>query len=337
MQIKVRNKKIGDNAGVFVIAEIGTNHNGSLDIAKKMVKEAAAAKVDAVKIQIVNPDESYIKGSKSYRIFKKIYLDFNSLKDLKYEAEKRGLIFFATAGDISSLDAIIRLKAPIVKISSGSMTNILLVREAARTGLPIIISTGMSYLKEVKEVIAELENNKAREIIILHCTSVYPAGYEDLNLNSISTLKKAFRYPVGYSDHTKDNLACLVSVSMGARVIEKHFTLDKRSPGPDHYFSADPEELTGLVKAIRDIERMMGSAAKRPTETERILRNKVRRFLVFNKDLTKEDVLTKDNIGIKRIARGQRGLSSQHYDSIVGRKVIKNVKKNEPVRFGLLG
>jgi len=335
MRIKVNNKIIGDRSPVFVIAEIGTNHNGKLNLAMKMVDEAAKAGADAVKLQIVNVNESYVSASPSYDIFKKINLRFDALEKLKKASEEKGLVFFATAGDVSSLATIARLRIPIIKISSGCMTNVVLIRKIARTGLPIVMSTGMSYLYEVRETVAELEKHGARKIAILHCVSSYPARHEELNMNAIKVLQHTFKYPVGYSDHAQGNSASLVAVAIGARLIEKHFTLDKRLRGPDHRFSSDPRDLKDLVEGIRDIEKMMGREIKRPSKSEMASRNKLRRFLVFTRDLTNGATITKEDIGIKRFP-GKRGLPPKWYDSIIGKRIVKDVGKDEPVRLSLI-
>jgi len=335
MQIRLRNKKIGDNNPVFIIAEIGINHNGDPDLASKMIGEAARAGADAVKLQIVNPDESYAKDTLSYQIFKKASLTFDALKKLKDEAARKDVIFFATAGDLTSLDMMMELGMPLIKISSGCMTNFLLIRKAARTKVPIMLSTGMSYLSEVKETIFELEKNGAKDIVLLHCVSTYPAAYEEINLNSMVTLKSLFRYPVGYSDHAEGVLASCAAVAIGAKVIEKHFTLNKKFKGPDHRFSADPKELKQLVEDIRNIEKLMGSEVKRPTKTERRSRDTIRRFLVATKDLAKGSIMTKGDIGIKRIGSGN-GLSPKYYDSILGKKIVKGIKKDKPLTLSLL-
>lgn len=334
MQIKVKHKKIGDRNSAFIIAEIGINHNGKASLAVRLVNEAAKAGVDAVKVQVVDPQESYVKMSKSYEIFKHTQLSLNTLKRLKKIAEKKGLVFFATAGDISSLDKIVELKVPLIKISSGGMTNTLLLRKAAKTRLPVIVSTGMSYLTEVKEAVAELEKYGAKHIMLLHCVSQYPAKYNGINLNAIKTLEAAFKYPVGYSDHTEGNLACFAAVSLGAKVIEKHFTLDKSYKGPDHCFSADPKQLKELVKQIRGIEKIMGSHVKRPTREEKKSREKARRFLVFTKKLGKGTLLEADSVGIKRIVKG-KGLAPKYYDRIIGKRIISNVRRDQPVRLNL--
>lgn len=335
MHIRVRHKIIGDNTPTFIIAEIGTNHNGRFDLALEMIREAAKAGADAVKLQVVNPEESYIKESSSYNIFKKVYLDFGALKRLKNEAERRGLIFFATPGDISSLDMLLRLKVPLIKVSSGCMTNVILLREIAKTGLPIIMSTGMSYLREVKEAVAELEAYGAKDITLLHCVSTYPATYKEVNLNAINILQSEFKYPVGYSDHTKGNLASFAAVALGAKIIEKHFTLNRRFKGPDHRFSADPKELKELIIGIRDIEKTIKGHIKKPAESEKQSRTKIRRFLVATKNLAKGSILSEEDVGVKRLIKG-KALAPKYYDSVVGKKIAKDVKKDEPITFNLL-
>lgn len=335
MQIKVKNKKIGDNSPVFIIAEIGTNHNGRSDIALEIIKEAAKAGVDAVKFQVVSPDESYVKGSTSYNIFKRVYLDFDALRRLKNESERRGLIFFATAGDIPSVDTLLKLKVPLIKISSGCMTNVTLLRKIAKTNLPVIVSTGMSYLKEVKESVTELESYGAKEIALLHCVSTYPAAYKEINLNAIEILRSEFKYPVGYSDHTKENLASFAAVAIGGKIIEKHFTLNKKFKGQDHHFSADPKELKELVHGIRNIEEMMKRHTKKPAVSERESRLKIRRFLVAAQNLAKGSILHEENVGVKRLIKG-KALPPKYYDSIIGKKIVKNIKKDEPITLDVL-
>ena len=336
MQIKIGNKKIDADSPAFIIAEIGTNHNGDPRLAIEMIKEAAKAGADAVKLQVVDPDQSYVKGSLSYEIFKKAYLGIEAIKRLKNEAEDRGLVFFATAGDLVSLDVLLKLKLSLLKISSGCMTNLLLVRKAARAGLPLIVSTGMSYIQEVEEVVLELEKNGAKEIALLHCVSEYPARCDELNLNSIKTLQSLFpRYPVGFSDHTVGSHASMIAVAMGAKVIEKHFTLNKRFTGPEHHFSADPKELKQLVEEIRNVEKAMGSSLKRPTTAEKEIRTKMRRFLVFTKDMPKGSMVSEDNVGIKRLISG-KGLAPSHYDAIIGKKVGAKVKVDQRVNLKLL-
>lgn len=335
MQMKVKNKRIGENAPVFIIAEMGTNHNGRTELAFKMIREAAKAGVDAVKVQVVNPEESYIKGSTSYNIFKKVYLDFNVLKKLKREAERRGLIFFGTAGDISSLDMLLELKVPLIKISSGCMTDVILLRKIARTDLPIIISTGMSYLEEVKEAVSELAAHGAKNIALLHCVSTYPAPYAEINLKAMDILRSEFKYPIGYSDHAKGNLASFAAVALGGKIIEKHFTLNKKLKGEDHHFSVDPKELKQLVDGIRNVEKMMKGDIKKPTESEKRSRDKIRRFLVATQDLVEGSILNKESVGTKRLIKG-KALPPRYCDSIIGKKIVRGIKKDEPITLDLL-
>ncbi len=277
MQIKVKNKKIGDNAPVFIIAEIGTNHNGDPAMAKRIIKAAAQAGADAVKIQLVDPDESYAKDSPSYRIFKKVSLPFSALTELKKEADRLNIIFFATAGDLSSLGVIMKLKMTVIKISSGCMTNTPLLRKAAGMRLPIIMSTGMAYLDETKSAVRELERNGAKDIALLHCTSSYPAEYNELNLNAVKTLKDNFKYPIGYSDHTKDNLASAAAVSIGASVIEKHFTLYKAMWGSDQSVSMEPADLGKLCRAVKRLKMVRGDGIIRIYPEEIPVMHKLRR------------------------------------------------------------
>jgi len=335
IHIKVGRRIIGPGAPVFIIAEIGTNHNGDAGLALRMIKEAKRAGVDAVKMQIVDAEASYMKGSASYEIFSKMPLPFEELKMLRSEAQKRGLIFFATPGDIPSLEVLLKLRSPAIKISSGSMTNAILLREAGRTGLPVILSTGMAYMDEVKRAVRTLERSGAKEIAVLHCVSNYPPRHDELNLRNIEEMRREFKYPVGYSDHTEGALASYAAVAMGACVIEKHFTLDKRFKGPDHHFSAAPGELRKLVQGIRSIEKMAGCGGKGPTGRELKLRDSIRRSLVFSRDIKKEDILREGDIQAKRLVSGS-GVAADRYNEILGAMLKKDVFKDEPVKENLL-
>ena len=223
---KIGKKYIGHNKKAFIIAEIGINHEGNFYRCKKMIKAAAKSGADSVKIQTINVDESYMPNTPSYRQFKNKNFSTKELLKLKKYSEKLNVIFFSTPGDIDSLIRLIKIKVSAIKISSGLATNLPLIDKAIKSKLPVIISTGLSLKKDLKELKKFINKYKNKKIAILKCTSQYPAEAKNLNISSIEYLKKEFKLPIGFSDHTIGDLAAVVAVSNGAKIIEKHFTLN---------------------------------------------------------------------------------------------------------------
>lgn len=329
-EVKIGSRIIGDSRPVFMIAEAGTNHNGNIDVALRMIESARQSGADAVKFQTIDPDASYIKGSLPHNIYRKLSFAKKDWLRLKKAAKANGLIFFSAPADIPSVELCRDIKLPLIKISSPSMTNIALVRKMAGLGLPVIVSTGMAYLDEVKTVVREFERHGAKDIMIMHCTSLYPAPAECLNLNSILTLRKAFGCPIGYSDHTKSNISTIAAVSLGARIIEKHFTIDRGCGGPEQAFSYDTREFKKLVEEVRYAEKALGSFDKAPSKDELSLREKYRRCLVANRYIKKDERFTKEVIGMKRpLARP--GLNTGYIGKILGRPAAKDINENEPI------
>jgi len=330
----INNRLVGGNNPVYIIAEMGINHNGNSDIAMKMVEEASKADTDAVKIQIVYADESYTIDSESYSIFKKNEIKINDWEKIVRLAKELKIDIFATFAQPKAILFAEQLDLPAIKISSSNLTNYPLLKAAARSGKPLLLSTGLSYLSEVDESIRYLEENGSSQIGILHCTSLYPTHPKDVNLLALNTLSKAFPYPIGFSDHTIGSFCAVASVAMGAKIIEKHFTLDKTMEGPEHHFSADPEELVVLVKAIRDAEEALGSYVKRPVADEVPLREKMQRTLVADKEIKEGEILTDAMVIPKRSPA--KGLQAKYLDIIVGRRAKKNIPKNSPITFELI-
>ena len=325
---KIENKKISEVSPVFIIAEIGVNHGGSKSKCAKLINEAYKSGADAVKLQIANPHHSYAKNHSSFKEFENKFLSNENLASLINYAKSLGLPMFATPGDFHSLKRVVSLKMPAIKISSGLLTNLPLIKEASKAGVPIILSTGMSYLQEVHEAVNVCKLNQKR-IAILKCTSMYPAPIKFLNLKGINKFKKIFKVPVGYSDHALGIDAAISAVAFGAKIIEKHFTLDKFSKGADHKISIEPKEFKEMVKKIRNSEVMLGNADLIPTKEE--IRNRkynLRKLVTLNK-ISKGEKITINNISLKRIKSRKKGILPKNFYKVIGKRASKNLKNEE--------
>jgi N,N'-diacetyllegionaminate synthase len=329
---KIKNKIVG-NKKVFIIAEIGINHNGDFSECIKLIENAKSSGADAVKLQIINPDESYSKNTKSYKVFKKNLLSFIEINKIKNFAKKKNIILFATPGDFASLKIVKKLKFPAIKISSGLLTNIPLIMESARLNKPIIISTGFAKISEINEAIKTIRKFH-NNIAILKCTSIYPAPLKELNLLSIKSLESKFKKNViGYSDHSLGELACLTAVSLGAKLIEKHFTLNNKQAGADHKISLMPKEFKKMVKKIRNIEDCLGKKNVFPTKYEKKNKRFYHRTVVASSLIKKCEKLNKLNVSIKRSNIKGLRMHPRNYYKILGKTAKKNIKKDELIRF----
>lgn len=333
--LSINNKKIGDGFPAYIIAEIGINYNGDFDLAIKMVEEAARAGVDAVKVQIIYADKSYTKDSESYAIFKKVELPMEDWKKIVARARDLKIDIFATFTQPEDMRTAEILGLPAIKISSSNITNFPLLKAAARSGKPILVSTGMAYLSEVDEAVRYLEEHGVRNLGIFHCISLYPTSAKDANLQAITTMRQAFlQYPIGFSDHTMGNHCAIAAVALGARIIEKHFTMDRAMEGPDHHFSATPSEFAELVKAVRETESALGSGIKCPASAEVDLRAKFQRILVATHDIKEGEKLNEENMTAKR--SGQGGLATRWHEIVLGRPVRRALAKDEPLTLDIL-
>ena len=329
-KFKFLDKYIGENQKTFIIAEIGLNHNGKLSTCKKMIKSAKKAGADAVKLQISDPDESYYFGTNSYNTFLKYSLSEKQIIKINQYAKKNNILLFATAGDLKSLKLIKKLKFPILKISSGLLTNDPILIQASKLKIPIIISCGLAYEHEINRALGIIKKNKIKKIVLLKCTSLYPAPDNQLNIDAIETMKKRFNCIVGYSDHTQDNLACIAAVANGAKVIEKHFTLDKKQKGLDHFISADPDDLKDLINKVRITESMLG---KQKINKKKIIKNKLKtvtRSIFYSENVKKGNKISLKNI---KLIRPGSGLHPYNFEKIIGKKVKTDCKRGKPVRL----
>lgn len=326
------------------IAEAGINHDGNLEKAKKMVDAAVAAGADYVKFQSFKAQKlvthnaltsSYIdSGSKKGESFRDLLarLELNEAAhyELKRYCDERKIKFLSTAFDNESFDFLLTLGIDVVKIASGDLTNIPLLKHMAKSKLPIILSTGMATLGEIEEAIEAIVSQGNEKITLLHCISWYPAEIETTNLRFMETLKKAFPYPVGYSDHTLGINMTIAARAMGATVLEKHFTLDKREFGPDHAASIEPDEMINLVKGIREVERGLGTTNRMFFEKEIGQRKVHRRSLVISKKVKAGDTLTLDNLTIKRPGTG---IKPKYFESILGKKIRSDYEPDTLLRW----
>jgi len=339
--MRIDDRIIGNNAPCFIIAEAGVNHNGDIEIAKKMIDVAKNAGVDAVKFQTFKAENVaskyaemavYQKRNTGYEekqldMIKKFELNYDDFKMLKDYCDRKEIMFLSTPHSPDAIDFLEPL-IPIYKIGSGDLTNIPFLEKVARKGKPIILSTGMATLGEIEEAIWTIEKEGNREILLLHCISSYPAKIEDINLRVIQTLREAFKLPVGFSDHTLSTVIPAAAVALGACVIEKHFTLDKNMNGPDHKASLEPDELKEMVKNIREVEKAIGEGIKKPTIEEEEIKKIARKSIVASTDIPKGTIITEKMVDIKR---PNTGLPPKYLNEIIGKKTSKNIKKDENI------
>ena len=330
----IGNRKIGPGQPVFVIAEVGVNHHGDAALCARMIEAAAASGADAVKLQTVDAEESYVAGTVSHAEFRDKSLDDAAMQQMMALAERLGIILFSTPGDFASLDRMCRLGMPAVKVSSGLMTNQPLIAEAARRGLPMIISTGLAYEEEIALAITTAQQHGSPGVAVLKCTALYPAPDETINLDGMQSLGRRFGIPVGYSDHTLDDLACLSAVALGATVIEKHFTLDKHRTGADHHISMEPSEFGHMVVQIRRLSIMRGDGRIVPAPAEEAVRAQRHRCLIARKPIAAGEVFTPSNVGLKRPLPGAAGLPPSSYETVLGKTARIAVELNQPIGAG---
>lgn len=329
---------------VFIIAEAGVNHNGQLATALRLVEAAKEAGADAVKFQTFRAERivgaaaekaAYQKRHTSsdetqYQMLKRLELSEEAHYRLVEHCRAVQIEFLSTPFDDESADFLARLGISRFKISSGEITNTPFLQYIAEKGRPVILSTGASDLGEVAAAIAALEAGGATQISLLHCVSQYPAPYEDINLRAMHTLANVFRVPVGYSDHTLGIEIPVAAVAMGARIIEKHFTLDRNMPGPDHQASIEPLDFQRMVQSIRHVEAALGDGVKQPAVSEREIRPNIRKSLVAAVDLQEGEMITPEVLQIKRPGTG---ISPSFLKEVIGLKLTRPVKKDTVLKW----
>ena len=327
---------IGGEEPCFIIAEAGINHNGSVDLAKELIAVAKDAGADAVKFQTFTTDGLLSKnivvpkhvGSREslFETIKELELSEEEHYELSEYCNQKGIIFMSTPLDIKSVDLLDDIGVPVFKIASCDLDNLPLLKYIAKKRRPIILSTGMGTISEVGEAVEVIQSNGNDDMILLHCVSAYPPKAEDVNLRAINTLRDAFKLPVGYSDHTIGITIPLAAVAMGAKVIEKHFTLDKTMEGPDHAVSADPVDLKSLVSGIRELEKSFGTGVKAPSKDEIEMKKAFRKSIVAALNIKKGETITPKMLSIKRPGRG---ISPKYFDFIVGKTAKMDIKSDD--------
>lgn len=325
------NKFIGPGHSVFLIAEIGINHEGDAGTCARMIEEASRAGADAVKLQTVEADENYAPGTASNAIFRKAELSRKETADLFQYASKLGIEIFTTCGDPDSLAFVETLNPPGYKISSGLITHLPLIRKAACTGRPVLISTGMADETTIQRALEDAREAGAASLALFQCTSIYPAPPHTLNLASISFLEDKYGVPAGFSDHSEGTFAGALAVAAGARMIEKHFTLDPSRPGFDHGISLNPEGFKLMAERVRLAERMMGEYGKSPTRAEREQAPVFYRKLVARRDMSKGTVIKEGDVGFMRIKPNSRALSPSDLHRVVGRRLKSDLSRYAPI------
>ena len=329
---------------VLIIGEAGVNHNGDLNIARKLIDVAVEAGVDMVKFQTFITEEGITgnaekakyqlsttdKKETQFEMLKKLELDREAHEELIRYCNHKGIRFLSTAFDHPSIDLLNELNIPLYKVPSGEITNLPYLRHIGRMGKPVILSTGMATLKEVEDAINVLRESGTPkgEITVLHCNTSYPTPMEDVNLKGMLTIRDELEVKVGYSDHTLGIEIPIASVAMGASVIEKHFTLDRGMEGPDHKASLDPCELKAMVNAIRNIENALGDGVKRPSSSEMENKSVARKSIVAARDILEGEIFTKDDLVVKRPGTG---ISPMKWDEIIGTIAQRNFSKDEAI------
>ena len=327
---------------VFIIAEAGVNHNGSVDLAKQLIDVASDSGANAVKFQTFKAENLVVKNTQKaeyqkqttnasesqFNMIKRLELDVETHKELIAYCQEKNIIFLSTPFDHDSINLLNDLNLQIFKIPSGEITNLPYLRHIGKLNKEVILSTGMSNLQEVEDALTVLisAGTQKNNITVLHANTMYPTPMGDVNLNAMLTIQKELGVAVGYSDHTLGVEVDIAAVAMGASIIEKHFTLDKTMNGPDHKASLEPGELKSMVASIRNIEKAMGNSEKKPSPSESINIEVVRKSIVASQDIEKGEVLTERNITVKRPGDG---ISPMKWDSVIGSIAVKSYNSDD--------
>jgi len=341
--IRINNKIIGLNTPCFVIAEAGINHNGKLHLAKKLVDIAIESNADAIKFQTYKSQEvvlpnvknakyaknNYRKNYSQLEMIRKFELSYDDFVALKNYSDKKGIIFLSSPHSYDAIDFLADL-VPAFKFGSGDITNIPALSYAATKGKPIILSTGMSTISEIKEAIKYIKKEQNNNIVLLHCTTSYPCPYNEINLRAIITMRRELDCLIGYSDHSLGITVPIMAVTLGAVMIEKHITLSNNLVGPDHKASLEPKEFKRMVLEIRKSEQALGSFKKVPTLTEKKTIAIVRKSIVSISDIEINQIITQNMIGVKRPGYG---IEPKFINKVIGKRANKKIFKNSLIMF----
>jgi len=343
-KIRIGDRLLGEDEPTFIVAEIGVNHNGNLRVAKKLIDAAKESDAEAVKFQAYRTERIVTKYAEKaryqkeatdprksqYNMLKKLELKAEDIRELHRYAKKRNIIFLSSAFDKESVDLLDSLDVPAFKVASGEITNFPLLRHIAEKKRPIILSTGLSMLDEIQEALNVIREKGVEDVILLHCVTSYPAKAEEVNLKVMNLLRRSFGFPVGLSDHTLGIAVPVAATVLGAVLIEKHFTLDRNLPGPDHHASLEPIEFEQMVTAIREVERALGNGVKKLTATEEEIKKVARRSIVAKVRIPKGTIIREDMLDYKRPGTG---LEPKDSNKIVGKKAKKDIEVDELITF----
>ncbi|MBI3332856.1 MAG: N-acetylneuraminate synthase [Candidatus Omnitrophica bacterium] len=345
--VEIAGRKVGPGHPCFIIAEAGVNHNGDLGVARRLVDAAVQAGADAVKFQSFRADrlataaapkaryqlETTRRKESQQEMLRRLELSEEDHRGLLADCRSKGILFLSSPFDEESAEFLARLPVAAFKIPSGEITNLPFLKQVAGYGRPMILSTGMSDLKEVKTAVETIRAVTDGNLLLLHCVSAYPASASDANLRAMETMRRAFGVPVGYSDHTEGISVALAAAALGACVIEKHFTLDRGLPGPDHRASLEPEELAALVRSIRDVEAALGEGGKAPRPCEMETAAVARKSLVAARDIQAGSRLTEESVAAKRPGTG---LPPFMRDRVIGRRAARDISEGTLLTLEML-
>jgi pseudaminic acid synthase len=341
-KIKIGNRMIGEGEPVLIVAEISCNHLQKKEVALELIEEAKEAGADAVKFQTYTPDtitldcdNEYFKikgtvweGKTLYELYQEAYTPWEWFPDLKKKAEEEGLIFFSSPFDETAVDFLEELGVPAYKIASFEINHIPMIRKIAKTGKPIIFSTGLAKTDDIDLALETIRSEGNNQIAVLKCTSAYPTPLSEMNLETIHKIEKKFKVIAGLSDHSLGVTVPAASVALGAKIIEKHFIMDRKAGGPDAGFSLEPAEFKKMVYAVREVEQAIGTISFELTAKAKEHRFFMRSIFVV-KDMRKGEEFTKDNI---RVIRPDSGVHPKHYEEILGKKAKQDIKRGTPLR-----
>jgi pseudaminic acid synthase len=345
--MKIGSRMIGNESPAFIVAELSANHNADFDRAVKIIKAAANAGVDAIKLQTYTADtitidcnDKYFQinqgtlwdGTTLYKLYEEAYTPWEWQPKLKKIAEEEGLICFSSPFDKSSVDFLEGMDVPAYKVASFEITDIPLIEYIASKGKPMILATGISTLSDIEEAVNACRRMGNDQIAILKCTSAYPAPLEDINLRTIPNIGETFNVIPGLSDHTLGITMPVAAVALGAKIIEKHFTLCRADGGPDSAFSLEPDELKAMVKAIREVEKGLGKVSYELTDKMKKSREHSRSLFIV-KDIRKGEVITEENV---RSIRPGFGMHPKHYKEVIGKAAVSDLSKGTPLEWSLI-
>lgn len=345
-RISINKKKVGPGQPVYIVAEMSANHNQDLELAKKIIEAAKSAGADAVKLQTYTPDSLTMdsdndffkikgtlwKGKKLYNLYREASTPWEWQPELQALAHSLDLDLFSTPFDETAVDFLMEMDIPVYKVASFELVHLPLLRKIARTGKPVIMSTGMATLSEIEEAVQTLKASGCQELALLKCTSAYPAPPEEMNLRTIPHLADAFNVPTGLSDHTTGMAVPIAAVAVGATIIEKHLTLSREIPGPDSAFSLTPDEFQVMARSVREAEKALGRVCYDITNKQK---NSVmlRRSLFVTKKMTPGDLFSTENV---RAIRPGFGLHTRHLENILGKNAARPISKGTPLSWELV-